>query len=52
MTPTVGPPAGVRCYADLPEAQIASVMGLSKEAVKRHTARGMAALRSVLEQES
>jgi RNA polymerase sigma-70 factor (sigma-E family) len=37
-------------YADLSEAQIAELMGISKGAVKSHTARGMAALRAVLEQ--
>ena len=42
----------LRYYADLSEAQIASAMGISKGAVKSHTARGMAALRSVLEHES
>ena len=41
----------LRYYADLPEAQIASAMGISRAAVKNHTARGMSALRSVLEQE-
>jgi RNA polymerase sigma-70 factor (sigma-E family) len=39
----------LRYYADLPEAQIAEMMGISKGAVKSHTARGMAALRAVLE---
>jgi RNA polymerase sigma-70 factor (sigma-E family) len=42
----------LRYYADLSEADIASTMGISKGAVKSHTARGMAALKSVLEQES
>jgi RNA polymerase sigma-70 factor (sigma-E family) len=42
----------LRYYADLPEAQIASAMGISRAAVNSHTARGMSALRSVLEQES
>jgi RNA polymerase sigma-70 factor (sigma-E family) len=41
----------LRYYADLPEAEIAATMGISKGAVKTHTARGMAALKSVLEQE-
>ena len=35
-------------YADLPEAQIASVMGISKGAVKNHTARAMSSLRAEL----
>jgi RNA polymerase sigma-70 factor (sigma-E family) len=39
----------LRYYADLPEAQIAKMMGISKGAVKSHTARGMASLRAVLE---
>lgn len=42
----------LRYYADMSEAQIASAMGISRGAVKSHTARGMSALRSVLEQES
>lgn len=41
----------LRYYADLSEAQIASAMGISRGAVKSHTARGMTALRSVLELE-
>jgi RNA polymerase sigma-70 factor (sigma-E family) len=40
----------LRYYADLSEAEIASTMSISRGAVKSHTARGMAALRSVLEQ--
>ncbi|HZB30099.1 MAG TPA: SigE family RNA polymerase sigma factor [Streptosporangiaceae bacterium] len=40
----------LRYYADLSEAEIASTMGISRGAVKSHTARGMAALRTVLEQ--
>ncbi|MEV4253737.1 SigE family RNA polymerase sigma factor [Spirillospora sp. NPDC049652] len=40
----------LRYYADLSEAEIAATMGISKGAVKSHTARGMAALRNVLEQ--
>lgn len=40
----------LRYYADFSEAQIADAMGISRGAVKSHTARGMAALRSVLEQ--
>jgi RNA polymerase sigma-70 factor (sigma-E family) len=39
----------LRYYADLSEAQIATMMGISKGAVKSHTARGMASLRAVLE---
>jgi RNA polymerase sigma-70 factor (sigma-E family) len=42
----------LRFYGDLSEAQIASVMGISKGAVKSHTARAMSALRSVLERET
>jgi len=40
----------LRYYADLSEAQIAKTMGISHGAVKSHTARGVAALRTVLEQ--
>lgn len=40
----------LRYYGDLSEAEIAGAMGISRGAVKSHTARGMAALRSVLEQ--
>ncbi|GAA2854530.1 SigE family RNA polymerase sigma factor [Streptosporangium fragile] len=40
----------LRYYGDLSEAQIAHAMGISKGAVKSHTARGMAALRTALEQ--
>ncbi|WP_106581115.1 SigE family RNA polymerase sigma factor [Murinocardiopsis flavida] len=40
----------LRYYGDFSEAQIADAMGISKGAVKSHTARGIAALRSVLEQ--
>jgi RNA polymerase sigma-70 factor (sigma-E family) len=42
----------LRYYGDLSEAQIASVMGISRGAVKSHTARAMSALRSVLERET
>jgi RNA polymerase sigma-70 factor (sigma-E family) len=42
----------LRYYADLSEAQIASMMGISKGSVKSHTARAMSALRSVLESEA
>ena len=38
--------------ADLSEAQIATAMGISRGAVKSHTARGVAALRVVLEMET
>jgi RNA polymerase sigma-70 factor (sigma-E family) len=41
----------LRFYADLSEAQIASAMGISRGAVKSHTARGMSSLRAVLEME-
>ena len=41
----------LRYYADLSEAQIAFAMGISRGAVKSHTARGMTALRAALEQE-
>ena len=42
----------LRYYGDLSEAQIASAMGISRGAVKSHTARAMAALRTVLERET
>ena len=41
----------LRYYADLSEAEIAASMGISRGAVKSHTARGMAALRAALEQQ-
>ncbi len=41
----------LRYYADLSEAEIADAMGISRGAVKSHTARGMASLRATLEQE-
>jgi RNA polymerase sigma-70 factor (sigma-E family) len=41
----------LRYYADLSEADIAAAMGISRGAVKSHTARGMAALRAALEPE-
>jgi len=41
----------LRYYADLSEAEIAAAMGISRGAVKSHTARGMTALRAVLERE-
>jgi RNA polymerase sigma-70 factor (sigma-E family) len=39
----------LRYYADLSEAQIADMMGISKGAVRSHTARGMSSLRAILE---
>ena len=39
----------LRYYGDLSEAQIAAAMGISRGAVKSHTARAIAALRAVLE---
>jgi RNA polymerase sigma-70 factor (sigma-E family) len=39
----------LRYYADLSEAEIAAAMGISKGSVKSHTARGMTALRTALE---
>src|SRR5215831_3284496 len=41
----------LRYYGDLSEAQIASAMGISRGAVKTHTARAIASLRAVLEVE-
>ena len=41
----------LRYYADLSEAEIATAMGISRGAVKSHTARGMTALRTALEQQ-
>jgi RNA polymerase sigma-70 factor (sigma-E family) len=38
----------LRYYADLPEAEIASAMGISQGAVKSHVSRAMSALRGVL----
>ena len=40
----------LRYYADLSEAEIAAAMRISRGAVKSHTARGMATLRTALEQ--
>jgi RNA polymerase sigma-70 factor (sigma-E family) len=42
----------LKYYADLSEAQIASAMGISRGAVKSHTARAMTSLRAVLEIET
>lgn len=42
----------LRYYGDLSEAQIAAAMGITRGAVKSHTSRAMAALRSVLARES
>jgi len=41
----------LRYYADLSEAEIAAAMGISRGAVKSHTARGMTALRAALEEQ-
>jgi RNA polymerase sigma-70 factor (sigma-E family) len=41
----------LRYYVDLSEAEIAETMGVSRGAVKSHTSRGMAALRTALEQQ-
>jgi RNA polymerase sigma-70 factor (sigma-E family) len=41
----------LRYYADLSEASTAKVMGISKGAVKTHTARGMSALHALLKQQ-
>ena len=40
----------LRYYGDLSEAQIAEALGISQGAVKSHASRGMAALRTSLEQ--
>ena len=42
----------LKFYADLSEAQIATTMGISRGAVKSHTARAITALRAVLETET
>ena len=42
----------LRYYADFSEADIAAAMGISRGAVKSHTARGMTGVRSILEQET
>jgi RNA polymerase sigma factor (sigma-70 family) len=42
----------LRHYGDLSEAQIAAATGISRGAVKSHTARAIASLRAVLEKET
>lgn len=42
----------LRFYGDMSEAQIAEAMQISKGAVKSHTARAMATLRTVLERDA
>ncbi len=42
----------LRYYCDLPEAQVAAAMGISRGAVKAHTSRAMAALRNALAAEA
>jgi RNA polymerase sigma-70 factor (sigma-E family) len=42
----------LKYYADLSDTQIATAMGVSKGAVKSHTARAVATLRTVLEMET
>jgi RNA polymerase sigma-70 factor (sigma-E family) len=42
----------LRYYGDFSEADIAKAMGISRGAVKSHTARAMASLKSILEQEN
>jgi len=42
----------LRFYADMSEAQIAQAMNITRGAVKSHTARAMAALRTVLERDA
>ena len=39
----------LRFYADLPVADIAKTMGISRSTVKTHTARGVSALREILD---
>jgi DNA-directed RNA polymerase specialized sigma24 family protein len=41
----------LRYYGDLPDHEIAAVMGISRGAVKTHTARAIATLRSFLQLE-
>lgn len=38
----------LRYYADMPEARIAAVMGISRQAVSSHIGRGMSALQAIL----
>ena len=38
----------LRYYADMPAARIAAVMGISRQAVSSHIARGMSALQAIL----
>jgi hypothetical protein len=40
----------LRYYADLPEAQAAAAMGITRAAFRGHAARGMAALRGLMDQ--
>jgi RNA polymerase sigma-70 factor (sigma-E family) len=40
----------LRYWLDLPEAEVAATMGISRGAVKSHTARGMAALTKALKE--
>jgi DNA-directed RNA polymerase specialized sigma24 family protein len=42
----------LRYYGDICEAQIASVMGISRGSAKTHTASAMRALRSIFEAEA
>jgi len=42
----------LRYYVDLSEADIAEAIGISRGAVKSHSSRGMAALRTTLERTS
>jgi len=42
----------LRYYCDLPEAQVAAAMGISRGAVKAHTSRAMASLRHALAAEA
>ena len=42
----------LRYYLDLSEAEIASTLGISRGAVKSHASRGVAALRTLMEDDS